>query len=103
MFTSLRYLLDIQVIQVLWEKEHPWLRGCRGQSVLREELSYGSSEKKKEPFREACGCRDYTKDGRCLAEGNVGRVQRVEGEWNMGSDRGQAEPWGGGYSEEDSR
>lgn len=69
-------------------------RGCRGHSVLREELSYSSSEKKEGPFREACACRDCTKDELCLTEGSVGRFQRVEGEWKMGSDRGQAKPWG---------
>lgn len=74
----------------------PWARGCGGHSILREEVSYSSSEKKKEPFRQACGCRYFTKDGLCLAEGIVGKVQRVEGEWKMGSDRGQAEPWGWG-------
>lgn len=30
----------------------------------------------------------------CARRGSVGRVQRVEGEWKLGSDKGQAEPWG---------
>lgn len=53
LYASMRQLFDIQVIRALWEKEHPWVTGCRGHGVLREELTYRSSEKKKEPFREA--------------------------------------------------